>query len=284
MIKLLSHYQLEQSVKKLNLFLSATIIVWGAGVNAHGPVRQKLQESVQINASPEKVWNILKDFGTVDWLPMVKSVDAAGGNTKGATRILTLDDSKTISEKLKKYDTKKMSYSYKITDMTVVDTILHAGQNEPIKVLPVTDYASSIMVKAKGNNAEVIWKAAYYRGYMNNNPPAALNEETARKAIQAVFQAGLENLKLLAESNQSTKSVSKIAVPSSTVDKKQKPVTKEKSATAFDANYPAASFEPKVIYIDKNFAKISAKASMGETSTFDPDYPAANFEPKVIFP
>ena len=41
---------------------------------------------------------------------------------------------------------------------------------------PVTNYAASITVKASGDGSEVIWKAAYYRGYMKNNPPKELNE------------------------------------------------------------------------------------------------------------
>lgn len=53
--------------------------------------------------------------------------------------------------------------------------------------------------------------------------------------------------------------------------------------SAFDANYPAANFQPKVLYVDASVAKNSA-ASTGEKSTFDPKFPAANFEPKVIYP
>ncbi|NOT12043.1 MAG: hypothetical protein HOP23_09475 [Methylococcaceae bacterium] len=43
---------------------------------------------------------------------------------------------------------------------------------------------------------------------------------------------------------------------------------------AADAKYPAANFEPSVIYIDKDVSAQSAK---------DDKYPAANFEPKVIY-
>ena len=52
--------------------------------------------------------------------------------------------------------------------------------------------------------------------------------------------------------------------------------------SAFDADYPAASFQPKVLYVDSSAA--SSSASTGEKSSFDPKYPAANFEPKVIYP
>ena len=252
------------------------------GANAHGPVRQKMKENIKIDASVDVVWDKLKDFGVVSWLPMVESIDATGKNTKGATRILTLKEGGTISEKLKKYDEKKMSYSYKITDMSVVNTIHHSGVEEPIKVLPVTDYTSTIMVKEDGEGAEVIWSAAYYRGYMNNNPPEELNEDAARNAIQTVFRAGLENLKAIAESNQPVESTNKAT---------KKPINSDESSNkseikaVSDSNYPAANFEPKVIYSDKGLAKKDVTVgSNGEKSVFDSKYPAANFEPKVIYP
>ncbi len=287
--------------------------MWSASSSAHGPVRQKLKESMTIEASPETVWNKLKDFGTVNWLPMVESVDATGGNVKGATRILHLKNGQTVTEELKKYDAKKMSYAYKIKDMSIVKTINHAGVDEPIKVLPVTDYAATITVKSNGKNSEVLWKAAYYRGYMNNNPPEALNEEAARKAVQAVFLAGLQKLKAIAESNQSAdrskasnnsaSTTTETAAASSAIDQQSEtssdadyPATNfepkvlyldkktvQKNTTAFDANYPATNFEPKVLYLDKKSLQQSAM-NKGETTAFDPKYPAASFKPKVIFP
>lgn len=67
---------------------------------------------------------------------------------------------------------------------------------------------------------------------------------------------------------------------------------------ASDAQYPAADFQPKVIFIDKDAAGIGAattaepkcKESKAQTVAsadkveFDPKYPAANFQPKVIYP
>ncbi len=63
------------------------------------------------------------------------------------------------------------------------------------------------------------------------------------------------------------------------------------SLTAFagsDDPYPAANFQPKVIYIDKDSVESSPKSPCQKpaekTPEFDPKYPAANFEPKVIYP
>ena len=55
-----------------------------------------------------------------------------------------------------------------------------------------------------------------------------------------------------------------------------------------DDKYPAANFQPKVVYIDKESAKSSPKCPdqrpTEKAAEFDPKYPAANFAPKVIYP
>ena len=44
-----------------------------------------------------------------------------------------------------------------------------------------------------------------------------------------------------------------------------------------DPKYPASNFTPSVIFIDKPAANQSEEV-------FDPKYPAANFKPRVIYP
>ncbi|GFO75713.1 hypothetical protein BPLS_P3086 [Bathymodiolus platifrons methanotrophic gill symbiont] len=59
------------------------------------------------------------------------------------------------------------------------------------------------------------------------------------------------------------------------------------SANRDDSKYPAANFQPKVIYLDKSAVQAqgsSATSFTGEKSVYGPKYPAANFEPKVIYP
>ena len=58
------------------------------------------------------------------------------------------------------------------------------------------------------------------------------------------------------------------------------------SAKSDDSEFPAAYFQPKVIYIDKDAVKDSGKAGKVQKRkpVFDPKYPAAHFEPKVIYP
>jgi len=186
-------------MKKLTLLLSLGAFLFTSVASAHGPVRQKLDEEITINAPADKVWNIIKEYKDLSWLPAIKSVAATGGNEKGATRVLTLKNGGTITEELKKYDAEKMSYAYKITDISSAKTITHSGVEEKVPVFPVDNYAASIDVESKNGATVVSWKTGYYRAYMNNNPPAEMNEEAAKTAVTAVLKEGLANLKTLAE-------------------------------------------------------------------------------------
>ena len=56
-----------------------------------------------------------------------------------------------------------------------------------------------------------------------------------------------------------------------------KAVVENLAASEFDPKYPAANFEPKVVYIDKDLVEQSEEQ-------FDAKYPAAYFKPKVIYP
>ncbi|NOQ13964.1 MAG: SRPBCC family protein [Methyloprofundus sp.] len=180
-------------MKKISL-LAFFLFLFSAVSYAHGPVRGKMTATVDIEASPEEVWDVIKNYDDMSWHPGIKSTEGTGGNEKGATRVLTLAGGGTITEFLKKYDAKKMSYTYKITDMSIVKTIQHSGQDEDVPVLAVDNYQGKLTVKKKGNASVVTWVATYYRGYMNNNPPVELNEETADEQVTAVLKEGLTSL------------------------------------------------------------------------------------------
>lgn len=98
-------------------------------------------------------------------------------------RVLHLnpDSAATITEMLTKWRPEKMSYSYMIQEVDV-------------KVLPVTNYASTITVKDDGGKATVEWKAGFYRGFPNNDPPADLNDEAAEAAVKGIYEAGFAAL------------------------------------------------------------------------------------------
>lgn len=93
-------------VKKYLALLLLTGSVLFSLVNtaiAHGPTRQKVTESIEINAAAADVWAAIKEFSdAASWLPMVESSTGEGGNEPGATRELTLGPGVIIYETLKK--------------------------------------------------------------------------------------------------------------------------------------------------------------------------------------
>jgi hypothetical protein len=168
-------------VRALALGLAALALFSTAG-SAHGPSRQKVTETVEINAPADKVWAVIGNFQDMSWHPAVAKLEGAGGNDANATRTLTLTSGGTIAEKLLSNDPAKKIYKYEITHV------------DP-KVLPVNNYSSNLSVKGEGDKSTVEWKGAFYRGFMNNDPPPELNDEAAVKAVKGVYRAGLDALK-----------------------------------------------------------------------------------------
>ena len=175
-------------MKKLIALTAVMAFAWNGIALAHGPSRQKLTESIEINASPDKVWDIVKDFGNPQaWMPMVESTRSEGGNAPGATRELTLKKGGIIKEELKSYDEAKKTFAYKISE------------NPDCSVLPVNNYSSNIEVEASGSGTKVTWNGAYYRCFLQNNPPPDQNEAAANSAIEGIYKESLANLKSVAE-------------------------------------------------------------------------------------
>lgn len=152
---------------------------------AHGPTRQKVTETITIDAPADKVWALVHNFDALkDWHPAVEASPADKGNNEGSVRQLKLKGGGALTETLESHDEAKMRYSYRAKD---------GG------ALPVTNYTSTISVKSEGGKAVVEWRGAFYRGYPNNNPPADQNDEAAVAAVTAVYKSGLANLKTIAE-------------------------------------------------------------------------------------
>ncbi|MGE0485392.1 MAG: SRPBCC family protein [Gammaproteobacteria bacterium] len=174
--------------RKATLF--ALLACFCAAASAHGPSRQKVVETVTINAPAAKVWGMVADFCSIkDWHPGVVECVGDGGNAEGATRVLTVGEvgGPQIHEELLKYDAEGMTYKYKITE-TVME------------VLPVTTYSAFFTVKDNGDGTSIVeWKGGFYRGHPNNDPPPEMSDEAAVKAVTATYQGGLAELKKRAE-------------------------------------------------------------------------------------
>lgn len=149
----------------------------------HGASRLKVMKSIEINAPPAKVWKIIGDFHDMSWLPVVEKTTGTGGNDpQSAKRELTLKGGAKVEESLFKYDAAEMSYSYAIDKVD-------------LKVLPVTNYSSTITVLPDGNKSKVEWRAAFFRGDPLFDPPPDLNDDAATKAVTGLYVSGLAALK-----------------------------------------------------------------------------------------
>jgi Polyketide cyclase / dehydrase and lipid transport len=168
-------------LKRLALAAACLGLAIGSA-SAHGPSRQKVVSTIEINAPLDKVWAVIGNFQDMSWHPAFEKTEGEGGNGAGATRKLTVKGGGTIEEKLIKHSDEDKSLTYEITTVDV-------------KVVPVTNYAATISAKGTADKAIVEWRGAFYRGYVNNDPPPELSDEAAVKAITGVYQAGLAALK-----------------------------------------------------------------------------------------
>lgn len=186
-------------MKQFLHFIIATLIAVPMVATAHGPSRQQVKEKITINASPDKVWAMVKDFsGLHNWHPAVASTEMTGDTT----RVLTLgsEGNPTITEELVSSDDEKMMMVYKITGMSVVKTITFNSKDTPYFTLPVATYKSWLTVKAVDGGSEVQWKSKFYRSFMDNPPvPEGQSDDDAVNTIKSVITSGLENLKVVLE-------------------------------------------------------------------------------------
>ena len=165
--------------------LALTVLASGYSVAAAPELH--VHKTVTINASADKVWNLVKDFnGLNNWHPAIAKDDIVEGtnNTVGAVRLLSLKGGGTIKEKLLAFDATGHSFRYAIVE----------------GALPVSGYTSRLSVKSAGDNkSTVTWSGRFKRKNVGDNPGDSENDKTAVDTITGVYQAGLDNLKKLAE-------------------------------------------------------------------------------------
>ncbi len=172
----------------LAALVSATLLATvPGGALAHGPTRQKVTETITINAAPDAVWARVKDFGAMNtWHPAVEACAAPDGNKIGSRRTLTLKGGGSVVEELESHSDADKSFSYRMKD---------AGP------IPVTNYSSTFTVKpgSAAGATLVEWRGAFYRGFPNNDPPPDKNDEAAVAAVTGIYKSGLANLKAVVE-------------------------------------------------------------------------------------
>jgi len=158
---------------------------------AHGPTPQKIDEAVDIHAPAAKVWETVRDFGSLDrWNPAVKKIELQGGNTAGSSRTLTFENGQSVTENLDAFDDAQREYRYRLA-------------KENLEALPVSSYSATLRVTPIDEaNSKVAWIGRAYRGDTSNEPPEKLSDEAAQTALRSLFRSGLDQLKKQLETGQ----------------------------------------------------------------------------------
>ena len=150
---------------------------------AHPLHAAEVTQSITTTASATKVWALVGPFaGIANWLPGAASSPADHGDTVGSVRVITLKapGNPTVTEKL----TGRLGHSYRYQILQV----------DP-KVLPVTDYVSTIWVThaPSGSTGSIVhWHSDF-------QPAAGSSDAAATKAVAGLYQAGLANIKAMVE-------------------------------------------------------------------------------------
>jgi mxaD protein len=177
-------------MNRRNWIIAAGLLLALPGMSwAAKPGYLHVSESIEINATPAKVWSLVRNFnGLHTWHPAFSNAEIKSGenNKVGAVRTLTMaDGGAQFDEQLDGFSDKRRKFSYRI----ITDS-----------PLPVVDYSSTMMVKsgkAKGTSV-LIWKGKFKRK-VADNPPAGQDDAGVKKVIIGAYQAGLQNVKKLAE-------------------------------------------------------------------------------------
>jgi hypothetical protein len=151
---------------------------------AHGPSRKKEVTTIEIDAPADKVWEVVGNYRDMSWHPAIAKTEADAGELKKEVtkRKLTFKSGAVFTDTLTRYEPEARTLAFLTND-------------EDLKTLPVEGYSSTFSVADNAGKAKVEWKGAFYRGYMNNDPPPELSDDAAMKAIAAFQKEGLEALK-----------------------------------------------------------------------------------------
>ncbi len=99
------------------------------------------RHAIDIDATPEQVWSVLGDIGSVDrWIPGVTSV-----TVDGMTRVCTFEDGHIQDERIFDYSPDSRSYRYLI-------------EGAP---LPVADNTGRFSIEANGRQSRVMWESSF---------------------------------------------------------------------------------------------------------------------------
>ena len=130
---------------------------------------QTVVETVDVNATPDKVWELIGQFGGAYWHPLIAEIRVTGTGP-GQLRTIETVDGKQIIERLDAIDNSGRFYRY-----------------ANIAGLPVANYTGMLSVKPKGAGSSVEWRAQFL--------PNGQGTIIVKTIVSTLFKAGLDSLK-----------------------------------------------------------------------------------------
>jgi polyketide cyclase/dehydrase/lipid transport protein/uncharacterized protein DUF4331 len=128
---------------------------------------QTVAHSVDLSASPDKVWAVIGQFGGM-WHPLIASIQLTGEGVGQLRKIETIDG-KQIIERLQVMDNSQRLYSY--TNVSGIGAV---------------DYTGTLDIKAKGAGSSVEWRVQY----LADNQP----DFVVKTIIASLLKVGFEGL------------------------------------------------------------------------------------------
>jgi hypothetical protein len=129
---------------------------------------QSVTDRVELNATPDRVWELLGQFGG-NWHPLIASIRVTGTGI-GQLRTIETIDGKQIIERLEAIDNSARFYRY-----------------TNIAGIPASDYSAILEVKPSGTGSSVEWRAQFLADGQGTL--------VVRTIVSTLFKTGLESLK-----------------------------------------------------------------------------------------
>jgi Domain of unknown function (DUF4331)/Polyketide cyclase / dehydrase and lipid transport len=129
---------------------------------------QSAADSVELNAPPDRVWELLGQFGG-GWHPLIASISVIGTGI-GQLRIIETIDGKRIIDRLDELDNSARLYRY-----------------ANIAGIPASNYTGTLQVKSSGTGSSVEWRAEFLADGQGTL--------VVKTIVSTLFKTGLESLR-----------------------------------------------------------------------------------------
>ena len=129
---------------------------------------QTVAESVELAAAPERVWELIGQFGG-SWNPLIADIKLIGTGI-GQLRVIETIDGKQIIERLDAIENAGRSYRY-----------------TNIGGIPASNYTGVLEVRPKGTGSSVEWQSRFL--------PNGQGTLLVKTIVSTLFKTGLESLK-----------------------------------------------------------------------------------------